>query len=282
MQFNSIRPFVRYAKDVYIPHTRIIPVNTYDHRLFYVVNGNAQFEVNGHIKEVSPGTVLYWMSGTPYVIRPEKDTVLHLISINFDFTQTNAGSIHYLPMTSPQEYVPENRMENIQFKDAPPMNEPIVLPDISVILPYLRAVVREFSVPKSFSNTLLSDLMQIILIHLYREASQRQQVSAVHNSSKAILDYIHKHFAEDLSNQILADKFGYHPNYISRLIAEQTGTPLHKYLLKLRIQEGLHMLQTTDLSINEIAHQIGFKSSSYFSQYFKQCTGHSPKRFRLK
>ncbi len=281
LPFAAIRPFVRFAEDIYIHHNHEQLVNTYDHRLFFVVKGSARFEINGQAKEVVPGMVLYWMSGTTYKFCFDQD-VLHLISVNFDFTQAHAHTIEYLPMVSPQEYVPENRLENFLFEDAPAMNEPLVLPDLPEILPYLRAILQESAMPNSFGNVQLSNLMQIVLTLLCRKASQQQQIRSAINSANAVLEYVHEHYSEDLNNHILAEKFNYHPNYICRLIAIQTGIPLHKYLLKLRIKQGLHLLQTSDLSISEIASRVGFKSSSHFSQYFKQCTGYSPKQFRIR
>ncbi len=283
LSLKSVVPFVRYTEDVYIPDSRRqINVSTYDHRLFYIVKGTASIEVNGLVYTVSPGTVLYWMSGTTYIIRPDAGSVLHVIAINFDFTENNADTVQYLPMVSPSEYDPEKRMENVLFEDAVLLNAPVILADMPIILPYLRAMLRESAVPQSLGGLQLRNLMHIILVHLYREASQRQLLQSTIQSSKAILDYVHGHFSEDLDNKKLAEIFNYHPNYISQLIAAQTGIPLHKYLLKVRIRQALYLLETTDASIGEIARQVGFRSTSYFCQYFKQCTGHVPTKFRIK
>ncbi len=283
ISIKEIAPFIRYAKDIYIPDSRKqVKVYTYDHRLFYIVNGTALIEINGIPQRVSPGAVLYWMSGTEYVIRPDPESVLHAIAVNFDFTTSNADTVQYLPMVSPSNYDPEERMENVYFEDAVLLNSPIVLKDMPIILPYLRAMLREISSLYTFTALQSSNLMHIILVYLNREASQRQQLQSTMKSSKAIIDYVHDHFAEDLDNKKLAKIFNYHPNHISRLIAKQTGTPLHKYLLNIRVQHALNLLETTDLPIVEIARQVGFRSTSYFCQYFKQCTGYSPSKFRIK
>jgi len=280
--FSSISPFIRYAEDVYIPERKeYICVNSYDHRLFYVVSGYADVEINGTVYEVEPGSILYWMSGTAYLIRPVRETTLHLISINFDFTQDHTSVSHSLHMVPAQMYDPEKRMENIRFVDAAPLNQPIILGNIPAILPYLHAMLRETSTPDSCSGFQLSSLMCIVLTQLYRETVQQRSARRSANASRSILDYLNRYYAEDLDNKKLAAIFGYHPNYISQLIAEQTGIPLHRYLLKIRIRHALYLLQTTEMSICEIAHEVGFKSTSYFSQYFKQCTGFSPGKIRI-
>lgn len=284
LPFSSISPFIRYAEDVYIPgSSKYIYVKAYDHRLFYVVSEQAVVGIDGSVQEVPPGSILYWMSGTSYLIRPaQKDTTLHLISVNFDFTQDNSDTTHSLPMVSPQTYDPEMRMENLLFTDAAMLNQPIIIRNLPGVLPYLHAMLREASTPDSHTGYQLTNLMRIVLTLLCREASQLPSVRHSVNTSQAILDYLNRHYAEDIDNKTVAAVFGYHPNYISQLITEQTGIPLHQYLLKIRIRHALYLLQTTRMSVNEIAHEVGFQSTSYFSQYFKQHMGYSPGRIRTK
>ncbi len=276
-------PFIRYAKDIYLPgSTRSLEVVTYDHRLFYVIAGHGTVEIEGSSYDLSPGVVLYWMSGTPYRIQAAAENVLHLISVNFDFTHDHEDIAQYLPMAQPQEYIPAKCTENFVFCDAERLNSPIILCGLLEILPYLRSIVEETAAPKSFSYFQRSNLMRVVLVHLCRAASQRQPLRSSSVSAASILEYIHSHYAEDLSNKMLAELFNYHPNYISQLIAEQTGTPLHQYIVKLRVHQALYLLQNTELPINEIACQVGYKNTSYFSHYFKQCTGHSPREYRIK
>ncbi len=282
MSLCQIAPFVRFAADVYVTDSgRQIRVTAYDHRLFYVVSGNGVIEVNGTQKEVRPGTVLYWRSGTAYVIRPTEGAVLHMIAVNFDFTQQNIDTVQYLPMVQDCDYRAEARLEDITFSEPSVFNAPLILQDVPGILPYLKAMVQETSAPKNYGYFQLCNLMRICLVHLSRAASQRQQTKSAGHSSDAILDYIHGHYGEELNNKMLAEKFHYHPNYLSQLIVEQTGLSLHQYLIMIRIRQALYLLQTTELPIQEIARQVGFKSPSYFSYYFKQCTGHSPRKFRI-
>ena len=278
--FSSISPFVRYVDNVRLPNGHRLPmVNTYDHRLFYIVSGTAIIRIYDKEISVSHGHVLYWMSGTPYNILPTGQSDLQLIAIDFDFTQNHSTTIQYLPVTPLQEYVVDKRMEVLQFTDAPVMNHPIHLSNVPEIASYLQMMLRETASPNAFGSAQLSALMRIVLIAIYREVSSHQ-VQKQKTGLKDILAYVHLHYAEALTNQKLAALFGYHPNYISQLIRNQTGVSLHQYLLQLRIRKALHLLQTTDLPIYKIACEVGFQNPSYFSQYFKQCTGYPPNAIR--
>ncbi len=283
MRMEEIAPFVRHAGDVYVTRDwHKARVTAYDHRLFYVVSGQATVEVDGATHEVGPGSVMYWLSGTAYRIRPAEDQVLHLIAINFDYTPGHADTVQFLPMVQAADYDPERRMENVLLTDAPRLNAPIILSGMAEILPCLQSMMWEAAAPRGFGQYQLSNLMRVVLVQLCREASQHQPGRTAVHSAQVILEYIHGHFAEELDNKALARRFGYHPNYISQLIADETGAPLHQYILKLRIRQALYLLQTTDLTVSEIAHQVGYRSASYFSQYFRQCTGHSPRAFRVR
>ncbi len=281
MTFREIEPYVRFAADVYIAASKKMAVTAYDHRLFYIVSGNAVVDVHGIKQEVCPGTVLYWMSGTPYQIYPLADTTVHVIAVNFDFTQEHTGIVHCIPLVQSADYNKVKRLETIVFTDMSILNTPVMICDNLEIRTYLQAMLREALVPKSQSDFQLCNLMRVVLVLLCRQASQKQQSKAPMLSSGAILEYIQAHYMEDLDNRQLARQFNYHPNYLSQLITAQTGIPLHQYLIRLRIRQAVYLLQTTQLPINEIAHRVGFKSPSYFSHYFKQCTGHPPRKFRL-
>ena len=204
-----------------------------------------------------------------------------MISINFDFLQENARSVQYLPIVPPQDYHEDKRLEILEFKDATVLNEMIFLQEAPSILPYLRAMVNEAANAELFYAFQLSALFCVVLNLLQRIASVGQGTKGRVRSYKQILDYIQANYAQDLDNRTLAEQFGYHPNYMSRLILERTGSSLHQYLLRIRIQNALYWLQNSDLPISEIAQQVGFKNVSYFSQYFKKCTGYSPSAFRM-
>ena len=74
--------------------------------------------------------------------------------------------------------------------------------------------------------------------------------------------------------------FGFHKNYISAMIKEYTGMPLHRYLNRVRISHALDMLNDGDIPIGEIARLCGFCDIYYFSRYFKSAVGVSPSEYR--
>ena len=87
-------------------------------------------------------------------------------------------------------------------------------------------------------------------------------------------------YASDISNKTLADLAGYHEYHLNRLFLSHTGTNLHNYLLRLRINRASLLIQNTDLPLKEIAEKTGFHSYPHFSAYFRQVSGCSPAQYR--
>ena len=281
MNFEEIVPFVRFASEHQLNAlSNQATAVSYDHRLIYVVSGNGTLELKEKEYSIGPGFVLYWPSGTPYAFHPEEDDILHLIIINFDFTQERADLVQPLPLVTSLSYVPENRLEVLSFFNAAVFEDSIVLNNVPAVLPYLQAMAEEAETPQILNTFQQTNLLRVVLTILYRVSySHLDRKSS--NSFNKILDYVYEHYSQPLSNKELAVHFNYHPNYISQLFTQHTGISLHQYLLRIRVRQALYLLQTTELSVSEVATKVGFGSTSYFCQYFKKSTGYSPASFKL-
>lgn len=58
-------------------------------------------------------------------------------------------------------------------------------------------------------------------------------------------------------------------------------TPI-EYLIDIRIQHAMDLLGKSILPISEIAYQVGFSDSNYFSRHFRNKVNSTPKEFRIK
>ena len=281
MDFEKIVPFVRFASYLQLDgDSSQTSAVSYDHRLIYVINGSGMLELDGKETELSPGHILYWPSGTSYAFLPSENQALQLIIVNFDFTQENATILQPLPAVASQSYQSSQRLEKLKFTNAAVFENPIFLNNVPSVLPYLQAMVEEAETPQIMNIFQLSNLMRVILTIIYRATCSHTDRKSS-NSFNKILDYVYAHYAEPLTNIELAVRFNYHPNYISQLFTQHTGISLHQYLLRIRVRQALYLLQTTELSVSEVAGRVGFGSTSYFCQYFKKSTGYSPASFKL-
>ena len=94
-----------------------------------------------------------------------------------------------------------------------------------------------------------------------------------------IIRYIHRHYADDLSLNTLAEVLHMTPGYVSRLFSRESGTTYRKYLTELRVEKAKELLATTGLSIAEVCDRVGFNDYFHFLKTFKRLTGTSPGKY---
>ena len=95
-----------------------------------------------------------------------------------------------------------------------------------------------------------------------------------------VIAYLQEHLSEDITLQILADKFHLNPTYISQLFKNETGINYYAYLTQLRINKAKAILAVNDEHITHVAQQVGFCDYRVFSKAFKNHTGISPSRYQ--
>jgi len=80
--------------------------------------------------------------------------------------------------------------------------------------------------------------------------------------------------------QHLAVQMNVSPKYLSGLLKALTGKTAQQHIHDKLIEKAKEKLSTTDLSVSEIAYELGFEHSQSFSKFFKTKTSISPLAFR--
>ena len=80
--------------------------------------------------------------------------------------------------------------------------------------------------------------------------------------------------------QFISEKLNVSPNYLRSLLKVLTGQNTQQHIHNKLIEKAKERLSTTDLTINEIAYELGFEHSQSFSKLFKTKTKLSPQEFR--
>jgi AraC family transcriptional regulator len=125
-------------------------------------------------------------------------------------------------------------------------------------------------------------LVNLLVIHLLRQYSvfAPPQVSSQFSPFrfKQVIAYIHDNLAQNLSLADLAKIANLSPSRFTRVFRQETGLSPHQYLIQARIERAKHLLRSRgELSIGEIAHQVGFADQSHFTRHFKRIVGVTPK-----
>ncbi|MBF4465297.1 AraC family transcriptional regulator [Flavobacterium sp. LC2016-12] len=78
----------------------------------------------------------------------------------------------------------------------------------------------------------------------------------------------------------IAENLNVSPNYLSGLLKLHTGQSTQQHIHNKLIEKAKEKLSTTDLSVSEIAFELGFEHQQSFSKLFKTKTNFSPLEFR--
>lgn len=96
-----------------------------------------------------------------------------------------------------------------------------------------------------------------------------------------VSQYLEEHFKEDPSLIALSEEFFVSPTYLSKRFKEKTGINISEYIEKLKIEHAKTMLLVSNISVTEIAAEVGYMDSNYFSRVFKKTMGMTPRDFRV-
>ncbi len=80
---------------------------------------------------------------------------------------------------------------------------------------------------------------------------------------------------DEIAEQANLSKF-----YFIKKFNEYMNTSPIEYLTKLRIERAFILLRDTDITVKEIACQVGYSDPNYFNKVFRKIVGTSPGRFR--
>ena len=97
-----------------------------------------------------------------------------------------------------------------------------------------------------------------------------------------ILTHLQLNFKNNITVDELCKLCHCSSSHISHIFPKMSGTSISAYINRLRIDEAKILLTSSSLSIKEIAYNIGYNDSNYFSNVFKRMVGVSPRQFRNK
>lgn len=139
-------------------------------------------------------------------------------------------------------------------------SQDVVISQIELMLNYAnRFYKRQFITRKAISNGLLQDMEEILDGYFGNEKSLGNGLPTV---------------------QYLADRLHISPSYLSDMLRSLTGQNAQQHIHYKLIEKAKEKLSTTELSISEIAYDLGFEHPQSFSKLFKTKTSLSPIEFR--
>lgn len=279
MSIFQIDPYVRFF-NIYPILTTYNPYSIgYDCRIFVVMKGSMSVFFENCKHSLTKNTLIFIPAGTKYRIEINDSHHFRAMSTNFDFSKKYSALFKEKldPVSS------FNVKGKVLSDTIPPEFSQIIFFECGSLMNYFFQMHHESLSKNQYTSEKLSSLLKYILLSISSEIST-SDTNFPTQTLNNITAYILNNYSDcELSNEAIANSFGYHPYYINSLFKSFFGITMHQYILNLRIQSAKTILSALPAaSINDVATMSGFNSSSYFSQVFKKYTGLSPFEYRKK
>ncbi len=131
-------------------------------------------------------------------------------------------------------------------------------------------------------NPSLSSKMTCISLvyELFALLAEERSSSSGNSTIRRALDYIAAHYTEPIRITDLAAQLHLNNNYFTKLFYQKTGVTPMQHIRNLRFDKAAYLLKHTDLSIADVAINVGFSDTLYFSRSFHEYAGCSPTAYR--
>ena len=128
---------------------------------------------------------------------------------------------------------------------------------------------------------LIADVLDAAYQHAGAKPAKRPSTNKDHaDRAEAAKAYIAKHLGENISLADISAATNSSPFNFARLFQQQTGTPVHRYLTRLRLRTSLERIAEPGADLTLIALDLGFSSHSHFTDVFRREFGRTPSEIR--
>lgn len=144
---------------------------------------------------------------------------------------------------------------------------------------------REFHAAEAGAANALRAWLHILLTRVQRQFAAGRQQDAVTRSSRLVREFhlaVERRFRSEHDLADYARELGITANHLNDLIRAETGNSAGSVVRSRRLLDAKRLLSHSDLTVAEVAYEVGFADPSYFGRFFRRETGVSPAEFRAE
>lgn len=261
-------------------HFRYTPVFNHKHIFFelvYVVSGHCQQIINGKEMTLTQGQFCIISPLTSHSIGVFDDSIiLNIIIRRKTFIEIFNNLLRHSNKIT--DFVNQSlylvQQANYIIMDT---NRDVVLRNM-VLDMYI-----QYTHKKKFNELLLNTELMLLISKILQDYEDKIEIPhKPYNGNKEILNiitYIEKNYKTATLVDV-SETFNYSQSYLSRLIKKETGKSFTEIVLSLKFDKARTMLETTNISINEIAYLTGFENNENFYRLFKKRFHMTPGDYR--
>ncbi len=240
-----------------------------------VLKGKVTTQVNGIKYAFQPGTLFVLLPHQIHDFSNDTDSSLELVCCMFDIgiltdslveSELSALLLRIGDDILPYVHLEGERLDTIQR----------IFLDIN----------REYEDRKLGRNSYLrAKLVEAIMLFVRSNSAvgspEAPRLAEKRKDTWKLIQYVNTHYMqENVTLELLSSMFKVSVPYISRTFKELVGQSFLSYLHALRIRRAASLLASTEMTVSDIATEVGFESFRTFSRVFKELKGVTPSDFR--
>ena len=116
-----------------------------------------------------------------------------------------------------------------------------------------------------------------------RQAWEQDMLASAGSDNRIIrkaVEYIRRHYAEEISLGDVAEYVGLSDNYFSNLFKQEMDENLVSFINKVRVENAKRLLDSQSMKVSEVAEAVGYRNATYLSTIFRKVTGMSISEYR--
>lgn len=235
--------------------------------LIWCSAGEAILTVDDGIFQLKPNSVITITSGQVHYLRENNDAKGFVLEFTYDFFCKNDKDI---------ELVYHNSLF-CHFA----LNKVILLNENEVVASELKIIENELEQQPYQYLISIHSRIELILVEINRE--KLKQGDTVYKPDALFLKFletVRANFEKKMSVREIASLLHTTESKLNELSKFHTGRTAQSVIYRLVASEAKRLLKYENLSVKEVAYQLGFDDPFYFSNFFKKQTDLSPKSYK--
>jgi AraC-like DNA-binding protein len=234
---------------------------------------------------VKQGNNRHWIDFMPYTIKP--DTFYFTVPQQVHLKE-HAGQMEGLMASFTDEFL--QLEENRVLKQLPIIQNPagahellLNSQDMIFVEDIMRKMLTEFNTDGTWRNQMLTSWLRVLVIYLsrlYTEQFSETCFTLHYCLLKSFQSLIGEYYNTQHDVAAYAEKLNLTPGYLTEVIKQQSGKTAITHIHERLIVEAKRCLLHTELSVKQIAEELGFEDAAYFNRFFKRIAGTPPASYR--
>lgn len=127
------------------------------------------------------------------------------------------------------------------------------------------------------SSREMKDILDMVFGEMFKDKNNEDGIGL---TVKKTIKMIHDFYKDGITLDEIAGRLNITPEYLSAQFQKEMGLNFSSYIRNYRIGKAKRLLVESNMKVYEVAKQVGYQDSKYFSRVFRQVTGQKPDDYR--